>query len=231
MAIALVQQSTAVLDPFNSTTSYVMASFPAAGSMLVVQGVGNLANVEVTSISGGGVTTWVKEIHVAAPNVGYVFSWYGLNASGASKTVSITRNGYNNNSIQTPVNVAEFSGIQTIETVVDGTPSSASGTHAPAASGTTTPTSGTSVLLLGNAGQQPAGNVFAGITSGFTAMSTTDGQFFAPAYQIVSSATGSYGFGWATGGFSSGAGYMNWGATIIAYKASGGAPANKGFFF
>lgn len=222
MTIALVQQTSTFLDPLNTTTVITLPSAITAGSMLVLTGVGAGGGIEVTSVSGGGIITWVKEIRQSASNIGYAFVWYGLSSLGGSLSISVSRNGYNNNSTSTVVNIAEYSGVQLIETVVDGTPSSNSSGHTPADSGNTTPSSGTEVLLIGCAGQQPAGNPFAGITSGFTALSTPDGQFFGPGYQVVSSATGSYNFGWATGGFSSGAGYMNWGSIIVAFKSASG---------
>lgn len=226
MSIVLVQNKGIANSSWSHTgTTVNLNSAITAGSALLLYTNGSTVPATVT---GGGITTWHQIATVSPSNGGRGSIWYGINSSGGGTSLSFTYGGYDNNLKQ--VSIAEFSGVQTVETVIDGTAASATGGSVPANSGNTTPTAGNSVLLCGLVVDSDTDTI-TGITAGFTMLDQASAIDFAPAYQIVSSASGNYHFGCSGTGHGGGGGYMNWGAICAALKAAGGAPANKGFFF
>lgn len=218
MAISYVQRKskggTAV------TTTVTIDSPPTAGSMLALAVSRNLTlGPLVTSITGGGVTTWARAYNSTHtfPYGAYRDSelWYGLNSSGASSDVAITF--AVNNFATWEVVAAEFSGLMTTETIIDVT---ADPTAYWAITGNPsvpiTPTAGSNYLLLATAGSavsiSPTTGTFTDIGSG--------GCGFG--YQIVSAASGTYTATWT------GAAYQRWTAGAASFKEP--ASGSKYFF-
>jgi hypothetical protein len=198
----------------NTVETPTLSNVPTNGNTLIllVGDDGNTSGSKVSSVTGGGVTTWnlVQQVNGSgSPDKGEAEIWYGLitcsPCTSSNEAVTVTMS--SNTNVQL-ANVSEWSGIATSSPVDSST--SAVGT----ASGTTF-TSGpislskTGDLIVSDAWLEAGSFGFSSQPappSGFTALSETQagGSLFRglDAYQIDSSA-GSISAGWtenASGG-------------------------------
>lgn len=203
MAIAFVQQKVATYSAAASVVDTLTAT-PGVGNCLILFSANSLVNV--TSVTGGGITTWVKST-ASASHVGCDL-WYGLNSSGASAAVTVN---YTNATGTGAVNVAEFSGVLTAA-AVDVNPINTNGTVSPV----TTPvaiTTNAKDLVVCCAAYNGIGATTGGPTNSFIALTEgVNARKIIPAY-LIPTVTGSYSTAWteAAGG---------WDAAILALKAA-----------
>lgn len=222
MAIAIVQQASGIF-PYATSLAITPTVAVTSGNLLVVTVRGVAL---VTSITGGGVATWVNS--VIATNSGNLTSiWYGYTTGGTAAVVV----NVSNHPTGAAVSFAEFSGTITSGTATDGVNTSTGANSAAATTGSITPTAATNVLLVtafivsGN----PITSTYP--ATGWTpllgsANSTAGASALLADYRLVTSATGSYSEVF-TGP------YAKYAACIAAFKAAGGAPpptSNSGFF-
>ncbi len=205
----------ATIAPVSGQTKIICCSNPnvvslpsatTTGDLLVVSGAKlSQPTTTITSITGGGVTTWLKAKTSNA--FGDVEVWYGVVAAGSSTAITVTF------STSTGLNeaiVTEFStsipGTWTLDQSAVNT-SSAS----PLSSGSITTTVATELVYA-----SAMRNGWSTTASGFTSLTTTS-DFTQAAYLIVTS-TGTYSTSWT---YPSG----NAEAVIASfYVAAGGAP-------
>lgn len=160
MTIALVQSAVGTLT---SGTSYTvtLGSAPKPRSLLVLIGT---TPVDVTGVSGGGVT-WQQD---DSPNT---FMWHGENSSGSGSVITVTLSASSN----ACGIVAEFSGVQTLNSLDGFSVITSPTTSADAASNAFT-TSFPYELLIGWFRTTTSGITFSAPTNGFTIVNTvTDG--------------------------------------------------------
>jgi PKD repeat protein len=201
--IAFVQQKTAIYSSAASVIATLSAA-PHPASALVLFSANN--NVNITGVSGGGVT-WVRGSSSSSHSV--VEIWYGLNSSGTGTAITVN---YTNATGSGAVNVSEFSGVATTN-ALDVAPAPSNGVS-------TTPTSPTAAtnnpndLVLAAAADTSVGATTSGPTNSFIALTeASNSNKIIPAYRIVT-ASGSYSTTWTepNGG---------WDSAIVALKAAG----------
>jgi hypothetical protein len=207
-----------VEDAANSGTNTSLSTTigaSAIGDTLIVQVASDHSGfptaATVSSISGGGVTTWTKVIQtVAGTNNGETDIWYGQVASTTGNT-SVTVNMSRSVGIEL-VNVSEWSGIATTSPVDANTGTSNTGPAFTAGPVTTTITGD---LVLSDAWTSLTTASSPVSASGFTALAqkATTGYRGWAAYQIVGAA-GSYPANWTQPGSTSG----NYATSIAAFK-------------
>jgi hypothetical protein len=197
--IAFVQQKTATYSSVSSVVATLGAA-PHPGSALVLFSANN--NVNITGISGGGVT-WMRGASSSSHSV--VEIWYGLNSSGSGTAVTVT---YTNATGSGGINVSEFSGVAT---------SNALDKAATASGNSTTPTTpavattNSNDLILAAAADISVGATTAGPTNSFTALTeAANSNKIIPSYRIVA-LTGSYNTSWTEPS-------NGWDAAIVALK-------------
>lgn len=194
------------------TTNVVLDAAPTAGNVLVLtRGSSSGGVADLSSVSGGGVTTWVKSHSSSVSR--HVEVWRGVVDTTPSATVT-----FNNNFANCGWDVSEHSGLDTAA-LPHGTPvANNGGGVAPTTVSTSafTPTAAADVLLIASAGISGGGSTGA-VTGGFTDILAT-GVTNPVAYQYITGASGSYTATWAA------ANYTSWDAVIVAFNVSGGGP-------
>src|SRR5712691_11450667 len=203
--ITLVQQGTTGLSICGGHTSLTVtlpANVTAGNALVVFVSWNNQRNL--TSVTGGGVTTWAQAV-ARLPVDPQSAIWYGLNSSGGTNTVTVN---WDSDPNSCGMSVAEFSGLFT-SAALDVT-ATATGSSTTITTGTLTTTNANDLLVaMGVQSSATAGAP----TNGFTALTGVSASFNQEeAYNIVSS-TGSYSTGWSLSGSSS------WPSLIAAFKA------------
>lgn len=218
MSITIANQTPVLIPSSGGTTKTVTIPAPTAGNTLVLLARFD-GSASITAVSGSGAT-WSQ---VATANSGaQVEMWLGVNC-GTSTTISVTFNAGYIGSVD--LTVVEVSGMPATATLDPATPGTNTGRSATATTSALTPTTGHALILFVVAGtdstltNSPSGS--------FVALTKAAGNSskVAWAYQIVSSASGSY-----STTFPDTPSYAFW-ATIIAGfdGASGGGPTESLF--
>jgi hypothetical protein len=195
-AITLVEQVIANGGAGLTTQTFNLPSASTVGDTLILLvGDDHTNNATVSSVTGGGVTTWTKVTEAnGATGAGAAEVWYGQVTSSAS-SVTVTLSGSTNWQL---ANVSEWSGLAP-STPVDASTSSFGGATSFTAGPITTTQAGD--LVISDAWSAATGFTTPqnSTTSGYTALSQTKagGSYYRAwgAYQ-VDNATGSISAGW-----------------------------------
>ena len=195
--IAFVQQGAATGGAALSSQTVTLPANSTVGNTLVLLVSNDHSNsAVVSSVSGGGVTTWSNATtNAGASGVGVAEVWYGTVTSAAT-VITVNLSGSTNWQL---ADVAEFSGISTTAPL-----DAATGTTGSAASFTAGPLTTTSAgdLVVSDAwvpGASASSVVVSPTTAGYTALSETKagGNYYRgwAAYQVVGAA-GPYSVVW-----------------------------------
>lgn len=196
-----VQQATGSTGA-GSSYGITLGGSPVNGSCLVLFHTSAAATGTITSISQAGAT-WARVAGDNALRNGEI--WAALNVSGASTAITVNMTlGANASG-----NCSEWSGVATGSAT--DVASATNGTSVTPATPSGTPLPGLNELIIGCI--RAGGNVTAGPTGGFTALTSPDASRCFGAYQVVSSTTGSYQATWT-------AGLGNWEGVIGSFKAA-----------
>jgi hypothetical protein len=198
LSVAIVQQV-----PSTSTSVTISAMGAGNSGFVLLRNNGTTAN---TGVSGGGVTWTLAK----ASNVhDGVEIWAGANSSGSGTTITVGVNVF-------VFIFVEVSGMpSTLAT--DGINSNSAASGSPLTTGSVTPTAGKPLIIFAAGGANTPTDIIKTPLSG-TELNDSSLQYCAMAYQIVSSASGSYSNGWNSGGSS-------WDAVIAAFDGSSGGGA------
>ena len=213
-AIAFVQQAAATGGAaLTSQTITLPANSTVGNTLVLLVSCDHSNNATVSTVSGGGVTTWSKATATAAASgAGMAEIWYGAVTSAAT-VLTVTLSGSTNWQL---ADLAEYSGINTTSPL-DG----ATGTTGSASSFTAGPITTTSAgdLVVTDAwtGVASSASTVGPNTSGYTVLSETKagGNFYRgwAAYQVVGAA-GSQSAQWFQPSFTSG----TYATAIAAFK-------------
>ena len=127
MAITLKSASTkgGALDSSNATTTPItLPVTPTTGSFLILSLAYSAGNVAVSSITGGGVTTWAKATSAVNSTAATAEIWYGKVDTTPSTSITVTWNAKLNSN--KGWSYAEFAGVTAFDSA--GTAATGSGT-------------------------------------------------------------------------------------------------------
>lgn len=211
MAATLVQVKTKNYAG-GSTTTITLDTAPTTGNVLVLTWGTSSNSSDLSTPSGGGVTTWVKQAESTARRSASV--WSGIVDTTPSANIVVS------GTVTMQMSVSEWNGLDSGGTLVQGfTLKNAQGTTTTGANCSHTPTASSNVVLIYVDGQQA--NSATGPSAGWTAMVAAAGVG-PSAYQIVTGASGAY-----SNKFSLVTNYNEWDACIVAFNvAAAGTPAS-----
>jgi len=200
--IALVNQTVA-RTASGGTPKTITIPAPTNGNALRLL-FHSINNATITSVSSTGAT-WTKFAGISNTTPARIELWGADNVTSAGTTVNLV---ISNVYAVCDVNITEWSGMPATG-VPDGG-STNSGTGASVSTPSVTPAAGNPVLLMA-ATTVYTNTITAGPTGGFSALTKPSGAHagLAWAYQLVTSASGSYSCGWTAN-----AGYARY-ATIV----------------
>lgn len=213
MAVTFVVESLSNAPAAATTSTTFSITAPAAGNILilVIRTTGTTAGGMVSTITGGGVTTWTKakDYQQASWRNGEI--WYGF-TDGTSSSITV-----NNASAAVAIACLEFSGVDSHAAVDVTVPAGNTGvSSSPVTSSVTPVTNG--ILLVGVLGAGQSGDTYSSPTNSFNFTTLLTGGAAGanftgqPAYRIQATAGATtYGATLSTS--------RTWGAMIVAFRA------------
>lgn len=217
MALSVVQQKSGTAGTGSSIAVTPDAAW-TDGNLIVVciRSQGGSGAGAVSSVTGGGVSSWNNITPQSNVSTWYSNIYYGYNAGGGSTAVTVNFGG----SCSKTVNACEVGGAAT-SSVLEGQ-NGANGVNGTSMnSGNVTPTAGDDVIFF-NCGAFQANTTATAGPSGWTDLTGGAPTTAQPAsYKIVTSVSGSYN---ATYGI----GYNRYTVVIAGFKGASGVPNGVG---